>query len=245
MISIVAGEPAQLSTETSTLPECDESDSSNSSIYDPLAEFRDLLTSVGYLITGLFKLSAVLKSPTPHDWYLMATSGGALDPQPDIDYVWHTVRQTNRSFSPSEWLIERLGKANARRRQYFLYREMYSNKSVHTPENLGTDEKDQAPEHMVADDERIHKSPFGYLSEGKWQNVLAPTTASAYQDKECEPTSEVSETLSSTSYAISIISGYSPGPCIPKAPKQSKNNTPFECPFCYTIQIVKSEQGWK
>ena len=41
----------------------------------------------------------------------------------DKDYIWHKYPATRRTKLEDEWLIDRLGKANARRREYLKYCE--------------------------------------------------------------------------------------------------------------------------
>src|SRR5271154_4185589 len=98
---------------------------------ESVSELRDLLNTVGTLKKELFKLSIVLRNPTPFDRYAKAKSIGTYDTQFDIDYV--------RNKSPyllrlgAEWLIERLGKANTRRREFLKYCEKHREKLAYVP----------------------------------------------------------------------------------------------------------------
>jgi hypothetical protein len=126
--SIVSGEREQSSVE----PELywrdgyssDGSGSSQSMSHpEPIRdEIQELFASAVQLINA-FELSMVLRNASTGDRYLKATSALPFDSHFDIHYVWH-------KFGPcatqvEEWLIERLGKANARRRRYLYYCQMH------------------------------------------------------------------------------------------------------------------------
>ena len=127
----------------------------------------------------------------------------------DIEHVGQKFPEAQK------FIIDRLGKAISRRRQYLKYREEHAFKLAFYKEEHGS---------TVAPSE---------------------TTASAYDehfDKEVV-TQKDEDMQSETSYATSL--SRSTNSRMPRIPKEAANEQPFECPFCHTIAVVKDMHGWK
>lgn len=194
---------------------------------EPVNELRELLETVGISITWLFNLSMILRDPTPVDRYAKAASLGIYDTQPDIDYVRNKMPYLLRS--GDEWLIERLGEANTLRRKFFKYCEKHRQKLAYIGPPPPSDDA----------------SEFGPAPS-------ALTTASAYVER-FEPTQGVLEDQSFTSFENQSITSYTTSMTnerdnelrVPPQPKESLAGKPFECPYCYTIQVVKGERSWR
>ena len=133
--------------------------------------------------------------------------------------------------SGAEWLAERLGKANTRRREFLNYCQNHRKKLAYV-----------APDAPDIDDSSqsiftVHTAP------------TSSTTASAFLER-CgfqQPDLENVdfETQSFTSYSTSIANKTKDKLRIPPQPKESLDEKPFECPYCYTIQVVKGVRAWR
>jgi hypothetical protein len=213
---------------------------------EPITELQELFAAVADSITGLFQLSMVLRKATPHDRYAKLALVDTYDCHSDIDYVWHKypyARNTNES--AGEWLVERLGRANAHRREYFKYSESHHQKSASVPVMQPQEAKQSNQVHdpgpIPAGTELDDAGGRRILSD-KSYSMLAPTTATTYVEN-----AEISklETQSLTSYATSIGTEEDGNLSIPPPPKESENEKEFECRYCYTIQVVKTEHAWR
>lgn len=241
--SIVSGEREQLSIRVSAPEDSDDSRSSSPLTTEPVSELRDLLTAVANSITGLFKLSIILRNATPVDRYAKAASNGAYDSHFDIDYVWHKYPYLRRTDSTNEWLIERLGKANTRRREYLKYRETHRKRLAFVPAASKLEEiSERYPDQHAPPASHIDDSARSGFKSDMSPSILASTTASAYVERIHQEDYEIQ---SMTSFALSLGREEEGKLSIPPRPKGSENERPFECPYCCTIQVVKGERAWR
>ncbi|KAI0142512.1 hypothetical protein F4776DRAFT_612325 [Hypoxylon sp. NC0597] len=168
----------------------------------------------------LLKLSVSIRTPAPHD-RLKASSRMDISPYEAFD-ISHVATKFELA-SPK--LAEHLGRANSRRRQFFMYR---------------------ASHHAILSDglnEDHDKSVFGKLS------TVASSIPQSLKNKSLDPKielideDEVSEGgITPTSYATTR--GDIDRPHIPALPDEASKG-PFECPFCFMMISVSSRRAWK
>ncbi|RPA85645.1 hypothetical protein BJ508DRAFT_350227, partial [Ascobolus immersus RN42] len=116
------------------------------------------------------------------------------------------------------WLIDRLGQATTRRRQYFRYRQSHREKLAH----------ESRPPHdggSIAPSSNHKTTASSYVSTGN-------------EDRD----SDVAR--SDTSYAISEANSENLL-SVPKAPKDSEGGDPFECPYCWEIIKAGYKRSWR
>jgi hypothetical protein len=244
--SIVSGEREQFGDLTVLYPPEDDDlfdTSASDSNSEPNSELQELFAAAADSITSLFELSMVLRNATPHDRYAKAASIGTYDSHFDIDYIWHKFGPYARpSLTNSEWLVERLGRANTRRREYLKYCEKHRDRLAYIPLGPKLDETRKLSEirqNLVPVNADATRSVFSSPS------ILAPTTASTYIEKLTAPIAEEFETQSMTSYATSVENTEEGNLNIPPRPRESESEKPFECPYCYTIQVAKNDRAWR
>lgn len=191
----------------------------------------------------------VLRRATPQDRYSKAASVGTFNPQFDIDYVWHKFPYARQPDS-GDWLINRLGKANARRREFLKYCKEHHEKLAFLPvtssgrEGKQPSETSGTPQDIPAG--QINFSVRTVVSSERSASIPAPTTATTYIEPSEEPMQiNDSDTVSMTSYATSIKGQVEGRLTFPLRPKESANGRPFECPYCYNIEVVKSDNAWR
>jgi hypothetical protein len=220
--SIASAERHQRST--------DDDDPFETSSGEPSSELRELVKAVGNSITWLFKLSMILRNPTHVDRYAKAESIGTYDSEFDIDYVRNKLPYLQ--WARAEWLIERLGKANTRRREFLSYCEKHRIKLAYVDTALSKDVPDSSESAFT-----IYPAPNSLTT--------ASTFMERYAFQQTALEIEEFETQSFTSYATSIGNDGEDKLSVPPQPIESLDGKPFECPFCFTIQIVKGERPWK
>lgn len=220
----------------------------------PKSEFRELFLSVIDSVTALLKLSIVIRHASPRDRYAKSAKLSAIDDSYDIGHVWqkfpHARSQT--------WLVDRLGKAVARRRQHLRYCQMHREKMS---KNLVTiDESDSRVKAGIGYSEEASdllqraghsgKSDVAPSASNR-PSTMDDTKASSLMQpinltkdlEELEASSEAG--LSERSFATSTgDTGLNYLRC-PPLPQDAADKQPFECPLCYTIQTVKGSNHWK
>jgi hypothetical protein len=192
------------------------------------SEIQQLFLAVVGANTSLFKLSTVIRSSPPQDSYNKAASVYPYDTKYDINHVWEKYPAARKR---NPWLIDRLGKAITRRRQYLRYREEHREKPSRTwkrSENESASQRDLP------------------------QAALAPTTATTYVANKPVQIENFSDGGGSqTSYATTVSEDASNNISVPPPPAKSTDGMrfeygkPFECPYCHTIQIVATRSAWK
>jgi hypothetical protein len=183
------------------------------------------------------KLSMLIRESSKRDDYAKAASRyNTWDPSPDISHVL----EKNRSAKTSTiWLLERLGKAITRRRQFLTYRKEHHGKLTG---DWGED-VDGVDETIQED-----KKPAKTILTSK-ATTFVPNMVPQEKDG-----SDVAGSFGSqTSYEATEV-GSEDGPTkltVPPPPKWAFEDVlfeygePFQCPLCFTEQVVKNRNAWK
>jgi hypothetical protein len=259
---IVSGEkpnevwqPLVVSSDDLACDSSSDSSSSSSNTAGNLAgeetsEIQELFSAVVGANTSPFKLSMVIRSSPPRDSYNKAASIYPYDTKYDIGHVWEkypAARERNL------WLIDRLGKAITRRRQYLRYREEHRGKLSGTCKRSENEPESQRDLPQADTASRPEHPPPRDIFGSMAPSTLAPTTATTYVANEPVQVENFSDGGGSqTSYATTAVSeDASNNISIPPPPEKSTDGMrfeygkPFECPYCYTIQIVANRSAWK
>jgi len=198
------------------------------------SDLQELFTAMKAANTSLMKMSMVIRNSPARDDYLKAATRYPFDTKWDIGHVKEKHGSKKRS---SDWLLERLGKAITRRRQYLKYREDHHGK-------LSRDWVNEVPEKAEINDEPA--------------KTVALTEATKYvenEDPNKRPGSEGGGSFrSQTSYEPTIVGETTETRLtVPPPPKMAfqEQGIPFafgevfQCPYCYTEQTVKNKAAWK
>ena len=190
--------------DSSSESEDDEEDSSSQ------LEIQQIIIEIAEVVNCLYRLSMSVRNPTGTQRYIKSAHIDTSFFEPfDVEHV-------NQKFPQAmTYLVERLGKAISRRRQYLKYRETHAAKIAQ------------------------HLPPFFPEDSG---TVLSETTASALLAHN-NPAEEVkSVAASESSYATSAGSVHRIR--MPSMPRAARYGLPFECPYCRTIECVKDTNAW-
>lgn len=184
----------------------------------------------------------VIRNPTPRDRYKRLAS---IEPLTSFYDVWH-VREKFPEVKKRLWLAERLGKANAQRRDYFRYRRIHKEKLAKEYEQRMNE---QAASPMKQEDQeagREYDAPRSIRPESSLGSTKASTYVPPSTDIDIEKIEEASDTgQSDTSYATSVDEENFKVLHVPPPPAEFDEGLPFECPYCYTIQSPSNRQAWK
>ncbi|KAI1417942.1 hypothetical protein F5Y13DRAFT_199073 [Hypoxylon sp. FL1857] len=205
-------------------PEAEDSDQDPGGPVDRYVEFETELdqisADVAEVVDCLLRLSVSIRNPAPHD---RLKASARIDASPYNAHDISHVAETFRLADPK--LVERLGKANSRRRQFFMYRASHH---AILSESLNADSNNS----VLGKLSTVASSIPQHLKD----NQLGVKSDPIDED-------ELSESgITQTSYATTL--GGSGRPRAPALPAEASKG-PFECPFCYTMISVSSRRAWK
>lgn len=193
---------------------------------------------------SLMKLSILIRKSSNRDDYLKAASRySTWNPSPFISHVREKYGSAKGS---KEWLVERLGKAIMRRRQFLTYREEHHGKLTG---DWGED-LDQVIEEKGPDSPKLAKT----VASTKATTFIIDGNASQKEVSEMEGSDFTAGSFGSqTSYEATEFEGDGTAPTKLTVPPPSKwafpdvpfeYGEPFQCPYCYTEQEVNNKAAW-
>jgi hypothetical protein len=180
--------------------------------------YEGLIEAIG----SLFQMSMLIRRPARHDRLLGTKKEDAFTFEPyDRQHVLEKYPGADSV------IVNRLGSAISRRRADLKYRERH-----HAKLSKGIDHIYVAGNH---DSQSLHD---------RESTVLSETIATEYK----EPNIQFDETgshsgASQTSYAPTLLEG-GRAITVPPPPKESANERPFECPYCFFITTIKNKRSW-
>ncbi|KAL9053080.1 MAG: hypothetical protein Q9162_005002 [Coniocarpon cinnabarinum] len=173
----------------------------------------DLLEAASITITNLFKTSVLIRNAPMRDPWKRILALPAWDARPMVD----NVVQRCPKLKHEQWLAWRLGLANARRKQFFRYREEHAAK-------LANDVQEHGPPATETDPTTFYEAP--------------------QHDQETHHHDIEDDTISVTSFATSVDFGNEETMTIPAAPDGHKERH-VECPLCREMILVPTWRSWK
>lgn len=199
----------------------DNADDDNTPPPELATELAQISADISEILDCLFRLSVSICNPAPHDRFMKSNLINTSYHEPfDISHA----REMFPLAEPV--LVERLGRALSRRRQYFLYREMRHSKFSR---GLEEEEVEMAQEAEVS---TIASSIPAHMKQ-----VVGDATPLAVMDED-----RLSETgWTDTTRGSSLVEGN--GPRIPPLPADA-HERPFECPFCYMMISATTTAAW-
>ncbi|MCJ1284925.1 Ankyrin-2 [Xylographa opegraphella] len=185
----------------------------------PTTELHQLFLAINETINSLFRLSYLVQDPRPRDRYTQNTSTTSLNESYDIDHVWNQypyVRSTT-------WLLRRLGKANARRRQFFRNADARLEQRAQAQ---GLPIEDEA-EPTQLNNESVtvatqNPSTLFSVAQRKTNSAISFVNNDDFNEDDVR---------SVTSYGTSVNSENKMFNRIPPPPRESINGRPFESTF--------------
>ncbi|CAD6579307.1 MAG: hypothetical protein ASARMPREDX12_009124 [Alectoria sarmentosa] len=254
-IAIVSGQRPQRERSSSEeedlgdeFSDTSDSESSDTSKQEAASELTHLFLAITEAITSLYKLSISIRNPAPRDRYAKAASLNSFDVSYDVGHVYEKYPHVRST----PWLMDRVGRAITRRREFLRYREKHREKLATDIRPIDmSDRNRQAETREMAPFNALQTPTEGPVLEIEARSInysqLASTKATTYvanlNDENLEKGSIAGR--SETTYVTSIAEeeSYSVRE-IPDPPKESANGMPFECPYCFTVLSVKNTKYW-
>ncbi|KAK0124614.1 hypothetical protein ONS95_009563 [Cadophora gregata] len=207
------------------------------------SELDELFAAIKDANRNLIKVSLVIRTSPIRDDYSKAVSRYHLDPYWDISYVREKcVSMRSQCLKSSnncsgEWLIERLGTANSRRRQYLMYQRAHNDK-------FSGFEDETSEEPSPRDESETFTSSF--TSAKRATPIMV--AAQAFNEKDHYGDQGSSEIQISE---VATMGGQANELKMPAPPNEAFKGIPFEyghpfrCPYCYTESVVRNKRAWK
>lgn len=187
------------------------------------SELTQIMMDIIDIIDCLFRLSISVQNPAPHDRLTAATyTDTSFYEAIDIEHV------RAKYGAATEELLERLGKANSHRRQYFKYRDAHHQKLA-----LGLE---QAQTNLQAGQSTVASSIPQHMKTTDTNEGIAASLDVLEEDQRSDTG------YSQTSYTTSTAA--SERLRVPKIP-EAHSRGPFECPFCFMMISVSTTYAWK
>lgn len=184
--------------------------------------FKEVLNDVAHIITSLYNLSVAIQNPFPRERLAKLAAIDVSHFKPwDIQHI-------RRKFPGApEYLIERIGEANCRRRQLLRYYEGHHGKIS------------RYIDHPVQDP-RPHTTTSTLLQS---QTTVTTMKAQAIVSNEL-PTSD-GDHRSQTSYTTSVIHRMCMAIPPPANSRDAFNGQPFQCPYCFLMIKIGNRLSWR
>ncbi|KAL6355640.1 hypothetical protein LRP88_11243 [Fusarium phalaenopsidis] len=186
------------------------------------SEVEQILDEISHVVDCLLRLSVTIRNPAPHDQFLSRAGEGLVK-----EFVYWDAKHVRDKFpNVDKDLTDKLGRAMARRRQYFKYREEHKSRLA---EGLDEDEAEFGGRATT-----IASSLPEHLKEAG-KSADAGMAQFAIMD-------DARSDASATSYATS--SPDSTQLRVPPIPKEHIDGS-FKCPFCHMIVSIDTRHAWK
>ena len=206
-------------------------------------EFEYALLDISHVLKCLYRFSTMLRAPMPINRIQKCKSI-------DVKHYesWDIQHVANKFPGLPDYLQQRLGRANTKRRQLFIYHERHHRKIAQSIEKVLKPEQDYPADSS--------QKPTG----GRPGTILSATTATTLHvipgskndipvlgvlPEDCESDTGRSQTSYASSHAGNLGSDSYKLP-VPDPPNlQYIGCEAFECPYCYNVVFMRNSKSWR
>ena len=223
-----------------------------------LSELEYLMLDTTDIITCLYRLSIAIQSPAPKERLrkIAAIDVSSFE-HSDVEHIYEMFCPVD---SQNKYLIERLGKANTKRRQLLRYYELQHNRiSSHIDSSsplstVETNEPTNTPKPVTpAVEGGSARSPEKILDPERatiyYSTVASLTTVDTVKDELSKlvdnDIEKDDDQLSQTSYATSTNHPMKIRVPPPPSEDAAFGSGPFECPYCFNLIEIRNRKDWK
>ncbi|KAL8907441.1 MAG: hypothetical protein Q9207_001411 [Kuettlingeria erythrocarpa] len=216
------------------------------------SESQMLYSSIVESITSLLKLSMFIRRSTKGNKFAKSSRAQKYETQYDINHV------RDRFPFASRWphLVDRLGKANAQRRQWLSYQRRHREKLA-VPAALDKDgtsfgqdpdvgQKDEGPQPRAWAREGRPEASVWTDEQRDPYSTLSSTKASTFYQANEQPRETIDSDRSETSTSETSFGDVdSEINLVPQPPLEAADQNPFECPYCFSIITIAGSGAWR
>ncbi|KAL9035255.1 MAG: hypothetical protein Q9180_004957 [Flavoplaca navasiana] len=218
----------------------------------PGSESQILYSSILESITSLLRLSMFIRKSTRGNKFAKSSRAQKYETQYDINHV----RERFPFASKCPLLVDRLGKANAQRRQWLSYQRRHREKLA-APTAIDESSTSFNREPAVArNDEGLQghslvrevtidptvwtgelRDPYSTLSSTK-ASTFFPMDQQRRElnDTDLSQTSGTETSLGDLDYEANLV---------PQPPVEAADQNPLECPYCFSIITIAGRNAWR
>ena len=217
------------------------------------SELSEIFGTIKDGITSLMQISIIIRNATPRDRYIQAqlATKNPFSESFDIAHVGHKFPKVDSE--GQEWLKRRLGRAITQRRQYLKYCREHHDKFSRRTEGvvLSSSGNDPLTEPGPVSKSQYQVSTIRTTPTSAFTSTLASTLQPSKLEvarrvaEDDDDTEVISDISSQTSYATSVHDGGSESRLRIPSLDDITSISPFECPYCWTIQDFSSEKSWR
>ncbi|RDW77569.1 hypothetical protein BP6252_05622 [Coleophoma cylindrospora] len=200
---------------------------------------QELFAAMKLSNSSLMKMSMVIRKSPGRDDYLKAATRYNFDPIWDIG---HVKEKHGNSRGSSEWLLQRLGRAITRRRQYLKFRQEHYDKLSKD------DEGPLAPETQTTTNSQAPRT----LALTKATTFIQNEASFVNTGQDIDMDMDTGSFATQTSYDVTTRGETSQGELRPPPQPQYafpgvlfEFGEPFMCPYCWTEEVVQNRAAWK
>ena len=208
-----------------------------------LTECSQLAIMLNDLIKSLLRLSLVIQRSSRRGKFVRSSRDKPYNTKFDVLHALESLPFAAKN----QVLIERLGKANAQRRQWLAYRRNH-NERLSYFDGFVLDQVDNIQNQQTASRADLASDvSHSTRPSNEFTMIDNSTTATTFYENSqarFDPGAG-NETASDMSFSASSVSGRDKIPLeIPRMPSEAASGEPFECPFCFIIIAVANLQTW-
>ncbi|KAG7039977.1 regulator of conidiation-1 [Colletotrichum scovillei] len=207
------------------------------------SEIQKLLSAIRTSLNSLFKASVFIRKFAPEDRRQRASKTKPFVNTADLMYIkdkYSILWETN------EPLAIRLAEANARRRQYFKYRQQHQEKLASQQDGIIMGRRDA---HLQAEPKPIDREPLpqgSIVSAMTKPSILAETEATEFvRNKEPETQffafQSPEPAMSVFSMATTVVEASDAELQFPPIPQEGQKSDSFLCPYCLEIVLWQTK----
>lgn len=182
-------------------------------------EVEQIYNGLVEVINSFFQMSMLIRRPAHHDRFLGTSK------EESVTFELYDQKHVHEKYPQAEdFVVDRLGTAISKRRAVLKYRERH-----HAKLSQGIN--------------KLHTGAHDGVQDGG-STILSETIATEYKEPNIQFDEGGSNSgLSETSYAPTLLGGGNTI-TVPHPPKESANEQPFECPYCFFITTIKDKRSW-
>ncbi|KAL5045575.1 hypothetical protein BDW71DRAFT_208117 [Aspergillus fruticulosus] len=206
----------------------------------PITEIEELVSAIELGMDSLFRVSIFIRKFSPKDKRQRSSQTKPFDNRADVMYVKDRYPALERK---NEGLAERLGEANARRRQYFKYRRDHNERlsNVHLE---GAINSSLTPGARPGAGGKEPRTIGSVLTAHTTPSLFATSEATAFMpdataDSDLQALLSPEPAMSAISFATSIGEAGDEELPFPAPPEGYREGSSLLCPYCLTVVQVK------
>ena len=213
----------------------------------PTTELEQTMGDIHDIISSLYEISIMLRDPAPRDRLLKLAAI-------DVSYFeqWDKMHIEHKFPKAHSILVERLARANSKRRQYFKYLEKHHNKlalgshaDVVREEPRKVTKEPSTSGRNQSDNPVVEIGPRSIAASTPTTIATKNTQTTVATFRLDEQNIYVDDTLSETSSAASKGVSEEAQLQIPVPPQAAIDGDPFECPYCFEMMKISGLLAWR